>query len=219
MSDDRHDTHEEIGASIRDLTAQISAPPQLRAAVARERLQHGPGARRRGTPRRPLLAIGAGLAAAVAVTVALIGTSGPGAPSAAQASALALRPATQPAPAIDPHNIRFVARSVGTVRFPNYGYEASWPAVGSRSDTLSGRRAATVIYGKGTARVGYTVVDGHPLRVPPTAPPATYKRINGRVIRRGGSLAVIWEQGGHTCIVASRDTGLAQLLRFAAWRE
>ncbi len=217
MRDERPEAHEDIGASIRELSGQVSAPPQLRAAVARERLRRGPGARRHVT-RAPLLAVAACLAIAIAVSFALLGGS-PEAPSAAQASALALRPATLSAPAVDTRNARFVARSVGTVRFPNYGYEASWPAVGARSDALSGRRATTVLYGKGAARVGYTIVDGRPLGVPASAPRARFERIDARVIRRDGALAVVWQQGGHTCIVASRDAGLAQLLRFAAWQE
>ncbi|HEY5142529.1 MAG TPA: hypothetical protein VII98_03420 [Solirubrobacteraceae bacterium] len=218
MPDERLEAHEDIGARIRELSGQVSAPPQLRAAVARERLAGAPGARRRRTARRPLLAAAAGLAAVVAVTVALLGGSGAEAPSAAQAAALALRPATQPPPPVDARNARFVARSVGTVRFPNYGYEASWPAVGSRSDVLAGHGATTVVYGRGPARVGYTVVDGSPLRTPVSAPRASFRQIHARVIRRDGGLAVVWQQGGHTCIVASRDAGLAQLLRFAAWR-
>jgi len=218
MRDQRHDPHDDVGASIRELAGQVSAPPQLRAAVARERLRRGPGARR-SVSRRPLLAVAACTAAAVAVGVALLGGPGARAPSAAQASALALRPATLPAPAVDTANARFVARSVGAVRFPNYGYEASWPAVGARSDALSGRRATTVVYGRGAARVGYTIVDGRPLSVPASAPRASFRQVDARVIRRDGALAVVWQRGGHTCIVASRDAGLAQLLRFAAWRE
>ncbi len=218
MPDERHDTHEELGANIRDLSAQITAPPQLRAAVARERLQHGRGARRTAV-RRPLLAVAAGMAAVVAITVALLGGSGAEAPSAAQASAFALRPAILAPPSIDARNARFVARSVGTVRFPNYGYEGSWPAVGSRTDALSGRGAETVIYGRGPARVGYTIVEGAPLRVPASAPRASFRQVRARVLHRDGGTAVVWTQGGHTCIVASRDAGVAQLLRFAAWRE
>jgi hypothetical protein len=219
MPDAPHDAHEETGALIRETSATVGAPPELRAAVASERLQQAPEQRRRSV-RRPALALAVCAAAAVAVSLALLGGgSGTGAsPSLAQASALALAPANQAAPAPDPRNPRFVARSVGTVRFPNYAYDAPWRVVGARSDRLAGRRATTVVYGKEGARVGYTIVDGPPLALPTSALPISYRHVDGHLVHRGDALAVVWERGGHTCIVASRDAGLRQLLRFTAWR-
>ncbi|HVP01300.1 MAG TPA: hypothetical protein VMT10_01915 [Solirubrobacteraceae bacterium] len=213
MADERH---EAVGEQIGEISERISAPPHLRAAVARERLQHGPGGRRRA-PRRALLALAACVAAGALAAATLLGGS-PAAPTLAQAAALALSPATQPAPGVDPRDGRYVARAVGAVRFPNYAYDAPWRAAGARSDTIAGRRAATVIYARGGERVGYTIVDGAPLRVPASVALVRFGGVDARVVRRGDTVAVVWRRGGHTCIVASRTAGLGRLLRFAAWR-
>lgn len=108
---------------------------------------------------------------------------------------------------------------MGGVRFPNYAYDSSWRAVGSRADDLGGRAARTVTYARGGVRVGYAIVDGAPLGFP-----AGSRRVDAGgtpvwVVRREGVLQVVWERGGHTCVLASRAATLPQMLGFVSSRE
>ena len=212
MSDRRDDASERIGAAIRAAAAQVGAPDELRARITQRRARS-----RRGS----LVAGGAALAATAAVVVALVIAlmpASPGAPSVADVAALGLRAPTRPAPEIDRDDPRFVDASVGGVRFPNYAYESAWRAGGERIDGLD-RRSRTVTYARGSARVGYTIVDGPPLAAPAHARREDAAGTPVSVVRLGGALVVSWERSGHTCVLASRTTTLPQMLRFVAWDD
>ena len=216
-----HDDHssERIGAAVRAAVAQVSAPAELRAQVARERLHSAP----RHRPRlQPGTLIAGGSALATLVVVALVIALAPGsagAPSVADAAGVALSAPTQPAPATDIGNPRFIGASVAGVRFPNYAYEASWRTVGGRSDTIARRRSQTVAYARGPVRVGYTIVDGRPLQAPPGARRADAAGTPVWVVRIDGALVVTWERDRHTCVLASRTATLPQMLRLVAWHD
>jgi hypothetical protein len=161
-----------------------------------------------------------GALAAVAVALAIVLAPGSGgAPSVADAAGLALRAPTQPAPKADPGDPRFVGASVAGIRFPNYAYDSSWRTVGGRIDSLRRRRSQTVMYALGRVRVGYTIVDGEPLKSPPGARPADADGTRVRVAHLNGALVVSWERFGHTCVLASRTATLPQVLRFVAWPD
>ncbi len=212
-------TSERIGAAIRAAAGQVSAPPELRARVARDRLRSAP----RHRPRlRPGTLIAGGAALATLVVVALVialAPGSPGAPSVADAAGVALSAPTRPAPETDIVNPRFIEASVAGVRFPNYAYDASWRTIGGRIDTIARRRSQTVAYARGPVRVGYTIVDGRPLQAPPGARRADAAGTPVWVARVDGALVVTWERDRHTCVLASRTATLPQMLRLVAWRD
>ena len=217
MSEHENDTSEQTGAAIRAAAAQVSAPEELRARIARDRLRTTPQHRQWSRPAA-LIAGGSALAAAVALVIVMASGS-PGPPSVADAAGVALGTPTRPAPETDAGDPRFIRASVAGVRFPNYAYDASWRTVGGRIDTLGRRRTQTVTYARGSVRVGYVIVDGRPLQAPPGARRADAAGTPVWVVRLDGGLVVSWERARHTCVLASRTATLPQMLRFVAWRE
>ena len=207
---------ERATSRIRAAASAVRAPQSLRAAVAQERLVAGqPGPRR----ARPLIFAGAAAAVALALTVTVVLVSGPTGThggSVADAAQVALRAPTDgpPARASDGR----VRLSVGGVRFPDYAHWKGWRAVGTRTDTVAGRAAVTVVYGRGAKRVGYTIVDGRPLSIPEGAKRISYDGVDFWVLRRGDARYITWQRGGRTCVLATRGTGLERLLEFTASR-
>jgi hypothetical protein len=203
-------------ARIRATASTVRAPQSLRAAVAQERL-----AVEQAAPRRPRGLIVAGAAASAAVALALVvvvlvsGSNGTPGGSVADAAQVALRAPTDgpPARTSDGH----LRMSVGGITFPDYGARwKRWRAVGTRTDTVAGRAAVTVVFARGAERVGYTIVDGDPLSVPTDAPRIAYDGLDVAVLRRGDARYITWEKDGHTCVLATRGTDLKRLLSFAA---
>ena len=216
MPEHDHAGSERIGAAIRAASAQVSASDDLRARITQDRLRGTHARRRRFRPA--VLAAGGALAALVALAIVLAPGSSE-APSVADAAGVALSAPTRPAPAVDRSDPRFVRASLAGVRFPNYAYDSRWGTVGGRIDTLAHRPSQTVVYGLGSVRVGYTIVDGQPLTAPPGARPAYADGTPVWVASLDGALVVSWERAGHTCVLASRTATLPQMLRFVAWRD
>ena len=204
---------ERATSRIRAAAATVRAPQSLRAAVAQERLAVGQSAPRRS---RSLIFAGAAAAALVlAVAVVLVsGSNGTPGGSVADAAQVALRAPTDGPPARTSDGR--VRLSVGGVSFPDYADWKGWRAVGTRTDTVAGRAAVTVVYGRGAKRVGYTIVDGHPLRIPAGAKRLTYDGLDFWVLHRGDARYITWQRDGRTCVLATRETKLARLLEFAA---
>lgn len=199
---------------IRAVAATVRAPHSLRAAVAQERLAVGRPATRRS---RPLLFAGAAAVAALTLAVAVLlvsGSDGTPGGSVADAAQVALRSPTDGPPARSSDGR--VRLSVGGVRFPDYAHWKGWRAIGTRTDTVAGRAAVTVVYGRGAKRVGYTIVDGRPLRIPGGAKRVTYDGLDVWVLRRGDARYITWQRDGRTCVLATRETKLSRLLEFAA---
>jgi hypothetical protein len=198
---------ERIARRIREAADGVSAPPRLHARVAEEVARRAPARRRR------LLAAGgtlAGALAAVVVAVVLVIGSGGASPDIEQAIALARRPPATGAPAVDPYDPNHLTAEVGGVHFPNY---RTWRPVGSRTDEVDGRRAVTVAYRASGAAVGYTIVDGAPLKLPENVEWHEYSGVRVAVLREGAERVIAWKQGGRTCIVAGRRSDVAALLR------
>jgi anti-sigma factor RsiW len=192
-------------------TAATGAPARLRAQVDRRRA----GQVRRG-PRRFVL--GGGLAtAAAAVALALVLVL-PGAPSVAEAAALAQLPPTQPAPGAVPGTPQLLRARVGNVPFPNYAAKFGWRPVGARQDDPSGRAATTVYYAKGGRTIAYTIVSGKALDPPANARATTQDGVEFRTFRHGARTAVTWERGGRTCVLSGTAAGPAELVALADWR-
>jgi hypothetical protein len=198
---------------VRGATATTDAPAGLRARVEVQR-------RPRRQPTRSRLVLGAGLATAAATALALLLVlpGGAGGPSLASAAALATRPATAAPPPPRPGEPKLLAREVGGVPFPNWRAKFGWRANGVRSDKLDGRETVTVFYGKKDARIGYTIVDGSPLKVPSNAARAKREGTELRTFRTDGRLVVTWLRGGQTCVLSGRGVPRAVLLKLAAWK-
>jgi len=199
---------EHIARRIREAAGSVSAPERLHERVAAQ------AARGAGVRRRAAVAGGALAAGVAAVAVVLVLALGSGGPSMDDAVALALRPPSSGAPAVDPADPGHLQAEVGGVRFPTY---PRWKAVGARTDELSGRRAVTVAYRASRGGpVTYTIVDGDPLEVPGGATWRRWGPTRFAVLRDDPAQRVIaWEQGGRTCIVAGTRADVAALLRDA----
>lgn len=204
------DGTEEIGAAIRATADGVEAPQTLRERIAADRTRRARHARRGWW--RPVAALV--LLVAAMLVLVLAGPSAPGTPTVEDAARVALSQSTLPAPPVDTGDPRYVRASVGGVRFPNYADDPAWPAAGARSDTLGGRESATVLYASGARRVGYTIVDGRPLEIPDGWGRDEAGGVPVWTSTWDGVAAVVWERGGHTCVLASRTATLAQLLRF-----
>ena len=198
---------------MRQAMAAAEAPAGLRARIDAER-------RGRGRRSRPRVALATGLATATAVALVLILVlpGGAGGPSLASAAALSARPVTDPAPPPQAGHPKLLDRWVGGVPFPSWQKKFGWRATGERADSLGGRDTATVFYARKGKRIGYTIVDGKPLKVPAGAAPARRNGIELKTFRTEGRLAVTWLRGGRTCILVPRGVPRNNLLRLAAWK-
>jgi hypothetical protein len=199
-----------IGAAIRAAAEQVEAPAELRRQVTTPS--------RRPRRRRSWLAVPAfgAVAAAVVAVVAVLAIGSGGDPSIADAAGLALRSPDQPPPAAERHDERFLRADVDGVRFPNYRYSTPFRTAGARSDELGGRGTRTVVYALGDKRIGYTIVSGKPLPVPRGARRVTSKGREVATFRSRGARVVTWREGGHTCVIASRDASLDRLIDWVA---
>lgn len=212
---------ERVGELIRSTMADVQAPPALRAhveaqrAARRRRPAIQPVAARR---RRPLLATAGASLAGVAAALALVLAGGAaGGPTVAQAVAAALSPANAPAPATDPRDPRLLRAAVGSVRFPTWAYGANWRVTGSRHERLDGRPATVVYYhAPGGRRIGYAIVSGPALGSPSGGRTVTIGGVRYAMLRRHGAAVVVWERGGHTCVLAGHTLPAGALLALAA---
>ncbi len=195
------------------------APEALRAEIATMR-EHAAARRRRRPIFQPVFRfVSAGTATAAAVVVALLlALGGAGAPSIAQAAALAnLRPAA-PAPATDPSDPgKLLTAKVGTLHFPNWEAAGGWHAVGQRFDHIGNRTATTVYYTNGTSHVVYSIVSSPTLPgmqsgvVRSSVPAQTYTTLS-----RQGRTTIVWKESGHTCLLTgSSDMSASQLWQLA----
>lgn len=201
-------------ALVRHATATTSAPMGLRGRIEAERTS------RRRAVRRPRFVLGAGLAAAAVAAVALLLVlpGGVGGPSIASAAQLSARAATGPAPPPQPGEPKLLARDVAGVPFPNWRKKFGWQAAGVRTDTIGGRETTTVFYRKNGKRIGYTIVDGAPLKVPSDAASARREGTVLHTFRTDERLVVTWLRDGRTCILSAVGVDRDVLLKLAAWK-
>lgn len=61
------------------------------------------------------------------------------------------------------------------------------------------------------------LASGAPLAEPTGARALSYGGRRFAVLRSDGALVFTWQQGGHTCVLASRAARLERLLAMAAW--
>jgi anti-sigma factor RsiW len=197
-------------------TVEIGAPARLRGQVNRRR--HGDPVARGG--RRQVVFGGAlATAAAVALALALILPGGAsGGPSAADAAALSTKPPTLAAPGVVPGVPLLLRAEVDRVPFPDYAAKFGWKPVGARHDAPSGRDATTVYYRRGRRTIAYTIVSGDALDAASGTPSTRRGDIVYRTLRYEHRTVLIWERGGHTCVLSGRAVGRAELTTLADWR-
>lgn len=207
----------EIVAVLAAARARDRAPATLRARIERERAAHRT-ARRRPNLRVRVYAGAAIAVAALAAALVLILPSGtPGTPTVAEAAALSLRGAAQPAPAVTSAGPGTrLGAAVDEVYFPDWQSKPGWRAVGQRTDTLAGRRAVTVYYQRGGDQVAYTIVATPPL-AEPRARTLQARSLTVRALTSGGRTVVTWRRLGDTCVLVSRTLDAHALAELAAW--
>jgi anti-sigma factor RsiW len=194
--------------------AEDPAPESLLATVEAGR-RGRESARARRSRLVPRLALAGVLAVVVAVVAALV-SSGPGAPTVAEAARLAERAPSEPAPTAVGDGTQLDLDVEGVV-FPDLLESYGWEAVGMRRDEIDGRDATTVFYEKGGRRIAYVIVAGSGLPRPGGAPSTTRGGVLLHTLRVDGRLAVTWRRLGRTCILigpVSED----ELLTLASWR-
>jgi len=200
-----------------DVRAPAELRGELEAMLAPNRDQPAHGGRAFRGPRLRILA--GGLATAMVVVAVVVALAGGGSSGlkVQQAAALALSPATTPAPAESKAHKSQLAASIDGVAFPYWKERFGWRSSGARGDTLAGRAVTTVFYTDAQGRrIGYAIVSG---RAPTTSGGTTVTRwgISYRVIAHGGATVVTWERGGHLCVMAGRGVSARTLVRLASW--
>ena len=219
--------------------ARVAASPELQAVVERQRqalaatraladepvpesvrsaldAHRRPARRRRARRLAPGVAL-AGALVAAAVVAALVLSSGPGAPSVAEAAGLTSRSPNGPAPARRGDSMTKLAVGVEGVPFPYLPRSYCWKAVGVRHDKLDGRDATIVYYAKGPRRIAYVIVSGSGLPRPSGAQATTLGGVDYQTLRIDDRLAVTWRRGGHTCVLIG-NAPRAELLKLASWQ-
>lgn len=194
--------------------ADVRAPDSLRQWL-QEQTRDKPARRLRLRPRFALPAAATVAVAAVAAAIVLAVSDGSSSPSLTQATQAALAPPTMAAPSESNDGAMTLDVSAAGIPFPYWEKSIGWRALGSRTDSLSGRHAVTVFYaGPAGHRVGYTIVTGPPIHVgggttvTSHGVPFTFQRL-------GSARMVTWLRNGHTCVIAGRGVSNPMLLRLA----
>lgn len=154
-----------------------------------------------------------------AIALAFIGGAGSG-PTLGEASALALRAPSMPAPAENGHDRALVNAAVDGVSFPYWNGQFGWRASGQREDNLYGRKIRTVFYTNSQGlRIGYAIVAGRP--APGIGAGAAHWRHGTRyqLTHEHGAPVVTWLRDGHLCIVSGRGVRASTLLALASWDD
>jgi hypothetical protein len=167
--------------------------------------------------------IGLAAVAAVALLAAVVAISSTGGHSGSRGlsvqrtAALALSPATGPAPAENEQHRSQLTVAVGGVAFPYWEERFGWRSSGTRKDELAGRTVTTVFYTDGQGRrVGYAIAAG---QAPQTSGGTVVRHwgVSYRLLSHDGATVVTWQRGGHLCVVAGRGVSASTLLGLASW--
>lgn len=203
--------------AVIDEAAGERAPAALRARL--ELLREPRRSRRRAWSGIPRL-VPVGAVAVAAVVAALVITLGGGvsAPTVAQASVLATRPATAAAPAQQGHTPMLADVRAAGLPFPYWDDRFGFTAVGIRHDRFDGRPATTVFYKSGNQRVAYTIVSGAPLAFGARTRGTVQDGISVWTLRAHGMRVATWLRRGHSCVLSGRGVPFSQLVSLASWR-
>ncbi len=210
---------------IARLAGTVTAPESLHRRVQEmvdEAQRRAPARRRVGwamPARRRALAIAGALAAIAAVLVGALPGGGSRPLNEQTAAALALAPATLPAPRESPDNHHQLAVSVDGVPFPYWEGRFGWRGSGARTDELGGRGVTTVFYSDAHGqRIGYAIASG---RGPTSLVGSAITRwgVTYRLSRQDGANVIAWRRDGHLCVIAGRGVGTSTLVHLASWGQ
>jgi anti-sigma factor RsiW len=207
-----------------DDAASEQAPAALRARL--ELMGKPKATRARARPRFAVPSLGlariipAGAVAVAAVVAVLVVTLGGGvtAPTVAQASVLATRPAVAPAPAQQSHSPMLARLTAAGLPYPYWDDRFGFSAVGMRHDRLNGRPATTVFYKSGTQRVAYTIVAGSALPFGARTHGSVRNGVAVRTLKAHGMRVATWLRDGHSCVLVSKNVPFSLLVSLASWR-
>jgi hypothetical protein len=170
-------------------------------------------------PRRPWLVrpqlVATCAVAALAALVIGLAAGAAGGPSVADVTSVSALERTQPAPA---SNGALLDRSFEGVTFPDWTREFGWRPIGARTDTVDGRRAATVFYTHQGHVIGYTVLAGDPVKPPGSAATVTRDGVELHRFRDGDRDVVMFERNGRTCVLAGHVLHDDTLPTLASWQ-
>jgi hypothetical protein len=230
MSERRPSTESELIELVRasDVRAPDALHEQLESMIAarsRGSQRAGAGGRassgersRFGLGLSGTIAIAAIAAAAIALAVGLNGNDA-GRLSLRHASALALSPATMPAPAESEANHGQLKAAVDGVSFPYWEGHFGWRSTGAREDTINGHAVTTVFYeDQGGRRIGYSIVAGAAPAMPGGGA-AWRSGVRFRLVSENGRQTISWLRDGRLCIVSGRGVSTATLLALASWTD
>jgi anti-sigma factor RsiW len=207
-----------LAAHRRTAAALRGSGPSPPADLRRRLQVRASPAPRRLPATRLRFALAGGLAALVVGFGATLSGMLSAEPSATGAAALAARPATQPAPPQLATRPELLARGVEGVAFPAWGAKFGWQPRGARTDETRGRRAVTVFYEHEGHRIGYTILSGPPLDPPADARRSRVAGVDLASWRDGMRTVVMFERGGHTCVLAGHVVHADTLPKLATWR-
>lgn len=203
----------QVAELLRAAAQSERAPASLHAQIAAMRAQPAAGQDRRRRSPFVLARVAMPAAAALAAALVLLLGGGAGAPSIAQAAALATRAPVASPPATDPSDpSKLLTARVGTLHFPNWQGAGGWHAVGQRVDHIGNRTATTVYYSVGTRQVVYSIV---------SSPALTGAKSSGEpyaTLWHHGRVTVIWRKDGHTCLLSGSGISPAGLWHLASTR-
>jgi hypothetical protein len=219
---DNSEREQRVADLLRVAAVSERAPDSLQTRISAMREQAAAPARGLPLPRRAFNFVRFGMPAAAAGAAALVIALGgaAGAPTLAQAAALATRAPTASAPATDPSDPgKLLSAKVGTLHFPNWNSVGGWRAVGQRFDHIGNRTATTVYYQRGSARVAYSILSTPSLPMKAgtvTLPWSNVPDEFAQTLRHDGRSTVVWIESGHTCLLTG-PTGMpaAQLWQLA----
>ncbi|MHB8692758.1 MAG: hypothetical protein ACYDHH_16090 [Solirubrobacteraceae bacterium] len=213
---EQNPTEQTVVEMLRVARERDVAPAGLHARI--HAMHESPAPRPVWRARGALSGAVAGAVAVAATLIVLLAPSGtPGAPTLAQAAALAGRAPTAAAPVpVSSDPARRLNASIGEVYFPNWEKALHWRAVGERVDQLRGRRTVTVFYAWKGHEIAYTIVSAPALRQP-SVPSVTMHGVVLRTLRIDGRLVTTWRRGGSTCVLSGRDVPARLLESLASW--
>jgi hypothetical protein len=204
---DTPDRAREVAALLRTAAQNERAPAALQTRISTMQAEASATPRRGLLPRRAFNFVRFGMPAAAAGAAALVIALGgaAGAPTLAQAAALATRAPTSPAPATDPKDPgKLLSAKVGALHFPNWQSAGGWRAVGQRHDQIGNHTATTVYYAHGSNRLVYSILSSPSLHMRSgtiTLPWSTLRDQYGATIWHGGRATIAWVESGHTCLL------------------
>ncbi len=198
-----------------------ATPPTLESAIDALYAQRRPRPTRFRLVPSGALRLGAALAAAGAVAVAVVALVLAGGSRQVSASSVAdvwQLPATGGRAAPNPHNAAVLDVSFHGSAFPNYHDSEGWRPGGTRPGRVDGRSEFTVFYVVGRRRAAYTVVATSRVSTPPSARHFVAGGVRLIEFRDRDRWVIVFQNRGNTCVLTAAAPREKQwLVKLAVW--